>query len=231
MALGCYIFLAKYTGIQRVNFYRKNSFQKQQILLIIILSITWTIVQYGSLGINVYLASLFSYDYAAALWGFKEVTPIIAPNENLGNNLLSILLFILCQTILGPIIEEVYFRGLIFKHLSYRTGFVLSAVVSAILFAMLHDKSLYLSAFFSGILYAYIYQKTSCLLYCIALHFLVNVYGWLMTGLGFLSFLTNKNLEEISLIHTWSIEIILFLVFTLVSIFVLTALLRSSNNR
>ncbi|WP_111979623.1 CPBP family intramembrane glutamic endopeptidase [Algibacillus agarilyticus] len=142
-----------------------NKISNTSICLLVVTGITATILDIGILGSHVYIASFISYEYAVSLYDFKESTLTIAPNEKLGNSFDSIVLFIICQVILAPLIEEIYFRGIIFKQLYQRGGFIFSAIISSLVFCALHPQNLWLAVFISGLVYCYIYIKTNNLLY------------------------------------------------------------------
>lgn len=74
----------------------------------------------------------------------------------------------------GPFSEEVFFRGFIFSGLSGRLGFVGAAVVSAAMFAVLHDPKAMVPIFATGILLAWLYYKTGSLWGSITAHALQN---------------------------------------------------------
>lgn len=78
--------------------------------------------------------------------------------------------------VIGPIQEELFFRGVVqrylLKHYSIRTGLIYSSVV----FALVHiHPFLILNAFFFGALLGYIYHKWKNLWYSIILHMMINL--------------------------------------------------------
>lgn len=82
-----------------------------------------------------------------------------------------IILFIL----MAPIIEEILFRGIIFrgflKHYSLKNAIILSSLLFAIAHLNVWQG---ISAFILGIVYAWIYKKTKSLIPCIFSHALHN---------------------------------------------------------
>ena len=79
--------------------------------------------------------------------------------------------------VLGPVCEELLFRGLLAGRLA-RYGQRPAALVSALLFALYHaNVSQFFYAFALGMLLAYAYFRTGTLRIPIALHMLFNFYG------------------------------------------------------
>jgi len=76
-----------------------------------------------------------------------------------------------------PIFEEIGFRGLIYTSFRQRLSPTLAIVISAMLFSVLHLKSLngFLSIFWSGLILAYAYEKYRSLLPGILIHSVGNL--------------------------------------------------------
>jgi membrane protease YdiL (CAAX protease family) len=73
--------------------------------------------------------------------------------------------------LLGPVVEEVFFRGFLYGALRKHVGIIGGVVISALLFALLHAN---LASFFPilalGALLAYLYEKTGSLTASITVH-------------------------------------------------------------
>ena len=83
--------------------------------------------------------------------------------------------------IIAPIYEELIFRGLIYDDTKKLFNVKIAALVSSILFGLMHFNGGYsqvIKAIISGLLSAYCYEKTKSLYACILLHSLNNF----MTG-------------------------------------------------
>lgn len=81
-------------------------------------------------------------------------------------------LFILIAT---PIIEEFFFRGIIFhRTLGYFTPLV-AMILSSVLFALLHGMQKFLYAFLAGIVFSCLAYYTKSMLSAIIAHLLANV--------------------------------------------------------
>jgi uncharacterized protein len=99
------------------------------------------------------------------------IVPMILKDTSLAN----ILLFVFIACIIGPITEEIFFRGLLYPVIKKRVGAVLAAVVSSALFACLHfNIPLVLSIFVLGLLFSYLYERTGSLVSSITVHILHN---------------------------------------------------------
>lgn len=82
---------------------------------------------------------------------------------------------ILVISIIGPILEEVVFRKIIFGTLYKRLNFFLSALISSILFALAHSEFSHILLYASmGFTFAYLYVKTKRILVPIFAHVSMN---------------------------------------------------------
>lgn len=75
----------------------------------------------------------------------------------------------------GPIVEEVFFRGFLYPVLRKSIGIRWAMAVTAALFALIHENLFsFLPIFVLGLALAYLYEKRGNLLACIALHIFHN---------------------------------------------------------
>jgi membrane protease YdiL (CAAX protease family) len=81
---------------------------------------------------------------------------------------------IMMPLLIGPILEEFFFRGIIQRGLETRYSTVFSIVTSSLLFMLIHNPNQYISALFLGLLFGYIYYKTNNLFILIILHIIAN---------------------------------------------------------
>ncbi|MBL7070804.1 MAG: CPBP family intramembrane metalloprotease [Candidatus Omnitrophica bacterium] len=90
-------------------------------------------------------------------------------------------------SILGPILEEVFFRGFMYGVFKKRAGALWGVILSALFFAYIHAN---LASFFPiiclGILLAYLYERTGSLIPSITVHAIHN-----SLSLAFLLFIRN----------------------------------------
>ncbi|MGJ8633946.1 MAG: CPBP family intramembrane glutamic endopeptidase [Luteolibacter sp.] len=76
----------------------------------------------------------------------------------------------------GPLAEEILYRGVLFRSISNRMGVFIGAVSSSVIFASLHFYDFYglASVGIFGLVCALLYQSTGSLLNVVALHMLYN---------------------------------------------------------
>ena len=84
---------------------------------------------------------------------------------------LQFIIQIISLCILTPIWEEVFFRGVVFRRLSLRFKATTAAVVSSLIFGLMHfGGSSMFHAFLVGVLFCYIYARTQNIWVPIILH-------------------------------------------------------------
>ncbi|MHA6253198.1 CPBP family intramembrane glutamic endopeptidase [Oceanobacillus sp. CAU 1775] len=80
-------------------------------------------------------------------------------------------LFILVPAIIAPILEEIIFRKIIFGSLYKRMNFFLAALLSALIFGIIHMDPTHLLMYASmGFVFAFLYVKTKRILVPILVH-------------------------------------------------------------
>lgn len=102
-------------------------------------------------------------------------------------------LFILLVTVVGPILEELIFRKIIFGEIYKRSNFILATAVSSLLFALVHVDFTHLLVYFvMGIVFSFLYVKTKRIIVPIVAHVLMN------TGVVVIQFLyQSPELQEL----------------------------------
>ncbi len=93
---------------------------------------------------------------------------------------------LLAVGLLGPVAEEMYFRGVVYGGLRERWGPRWALAVSSVLFAAVHFRVIgFLSVLVGGLIAAFLYERTRSLLPPIMVHAIHNVafvlgraYGW-----------------------------------------------------
>lgn len=90
-------------------------------------------------------------------------------------------LYFFTLSILGPIAEEIFSRGIVYSFLRQFFSVSVSVIVSAVLFALLHKAGLrFIYTFIGGIFLSYVYEKKRNLFHPILLHSLINVFGLIL---------------------------------------------------
>lgn len=86
-------------------------------------------------------------------------------------NIETSLLTFMTTAIIGPIAEEVFFRGLVYTRLKRGMNPVFAAIISAALFGVGHGGMVWFtSAFLGGLILAWVFEKTQSLYAPIAIH-------------------------------------------------------------
>lgn len=89
---------------------------------------------------------------------------------------------VVCIGIIVPISEELLFRGVIFKRLREVVDWKKAAIVSAIIFALIHSSSLQMVyAFVLALFLAYVYEKYGSFKAPVLLHISVNLVSLICT--------------------------------------------------
>lgn len=127
--------------------------------------------------------------------------------------------------LIGPILEEIIFRGIILKGLLIRYSAKNAIIISAILFGLIHGKPLLiLPAIITGLFFGWIYYKTKSIGTTILLHSITNLFA--LSGV----FLMQKLKIYISLYQFNSYRIISILISFIILTFILKRLGFKLNN-
>jgi len=111
-------------------------------------------------------------------WGLSPQPQQIVVHfmETLGS--LDVLFYGVLVVVLGPLAEEVFFRGLLYPYLRAKMGIILAVVVSSLLFSLVHWEfwSLF-PTFIAGIGFAFIFEKARTLWAPVLAHVIWNFMG------------------------------------------------------
>lgn len=112
--------------------------------------------------------------YLESLLGVQEVSQNTA---NLVEIAKAAPIMMITIAIIGPILEEIVFRRVIFGSLFQAQGFWIATLVSAIVFAAVHIDFKHIILYtVCGVIFAYLYYKTKRLLTSIIAHILLNTF-------------------------------------------------------
>lgn len=93
-----------------------------------------------------------------------------------GKTPVAIILAVLFIGVIAPTVEEFFFRGVIFRGLSLRYSFFISALLSSLVFALMGDATRnIIFVFLSGFGYSYLVHKSESLWPSIGAHVIVNI--------------------------------------------------------
>lgn len=123
---------------------------------------------------GIFLA-LFAQMVAANIERFLGVDMGSENTESIINLIESFPLAILVSSIIGPILEEIVFRKIIFGTLYKRFNFFLAAIISSVIFALAHMEPQHVLLYSAmGFTFAYLYVKTKHIIVPIFAHVAMN---------------------------------------------------------
>lgn len=106
---------------------------------------------------------------------------ILINKENSINN--NIIVMTLLSGVIGPIIEELLFRGIVFEELKRFNSLKTAMILCTIIFAIFHDTFMQMIyAFIIGLIIIKLYVKTNNILVCIIFHMCANTVISLLFG-------------------------------------------------
>lgn len=162
LQVGTVILILRYINIKFLGFYLNK---KQFIFLLRIYSAIVPLILL-SLLLNILIIKNLSIKYSPS--PVMELFFIL-------NNKITMSILIIQVIILGPIAEELFFRGFIYKLGRTRYTFMVSAALTSLLFAFIHQvPQNVLPLFFISIALCYVYEKTQNILPSIIFHSIHN---------------------------------------------------------
>ena len=88
------------------------------------------------------------------------------------------LILFVAGAIIAPVVEEIFFRGFVFAGLRPRYGWKKAALISSLLFALIHlQPTAFLPIFLLGLIFALLYQYSGSIWPAILMHFATNALG------------------------------------------------------
>ena len=98
-----------------------------------------------------------------------------------GGHPMAMLLLVTLAVIMAPVVEEIIFRGCIYRFLKSQTSLLVAQIISGCIFSIMHANLLsFVPLILVGILLARIYEKTGSLNASICFHALFNAFSLLM---------------------------------------------------
>ncbi|NLV90923.1 MAG: CPBP family intramembrane metalloprotease [Firmicutes bacterium] len=127
---------------------------------------------------------LFSQEQVAALMERENsvIVELLQPSQPMGQFVFLLLLV----GVLAPIAEEVFFRGYAYSVLRSKWGSTIAAVVTSLVFAMVHLYTIhFLPIYLLGLALCYLYERSKSLVPAIIAHGAMNlVIAWLTYSQG-----------------------------------------------
>lgn len=131
------------------------------------MSILWAIA-------GIFLA-FFSQSIAGSIEQMLGVETESENTQNLVSLIYQVPLVIFVTSVIGPILEEIIFRKIIFGSLYKRFNFFISALISSVIFGLAHGELEHLLLYAAmGFTFAFLYAKTGRILVSIAAHVAMN---------------------------------------------------------
>ena len=123
---------------------------------------------------GVFLA-LFAQSIAANIEQLVGIPTGSENTQNILNLIEAVPAVMVASSILGPILEEIVFRKIVFGTLYKRLNFFLSALISSLVFAVAHMEFIHILLYTAmGFTFAYLYVKTKRILVPIFAHVTMN---------------------------------------------------------
>lgn len=165
------------------------------LLLALALTVSWC------LGVHAVLVKYptiwMEPDQYLRFWGYQAASPQWTPS--------SLALVLVGTSVLIPVLEEFYFRGMLFTALRVRRTLLASILLSSVAFGVVHGRTTVL-AFGFGVIAALMFLRYRSLWPPIAVH---AAYNALVNLPGTLSLMNRKSLAQASAPGSWAIEIVL----------------------
>ncbi|MFV0363949.1 MAG: lysostaphin resistance A-like protein [Suipraeoptans sp.] len=115
--------------------------------------------------------------------------------------------------LITPICEELVYRGLVYRRLRERSGFIRAGILSSLIFSFVHGNIVQMIyAFCVGMLFAYLCEKFNTVIAPIIAHALMNLMSIVLTDVGFYNILVdNTSILMITTIVVSGVGAVLFL--------------------
>ena len=131
----------------------------------------------------IYISNLISYEPPP-----HPLVEVLLQDEKL--SFWTIFSSLLVACVIGPIVEETFFRGLFYPAVKKYLGMKWTMLITAAMFAGVHENMFaFIPIFFLGLVLCYLYEKRSNLAACISLHVIHNtvfiVYFFIMKSVLF----------------------------------------------
>ena len=130
------------------------------------------------------------------------------------------LIQLLTAGIVAPIVEELIFRGLVYRRTKKMTGTIAAAILSAALFGVFHGNWVQAPyAFIIGIVAVFVYEKFKSIVAPIMLHMSANILSVLIMTLASSDTPTVDSLNIDTLSYVSSLIILIFITGVLAAVF------------
>lgn len=142
---------------------------------------------------------------------FSNINNLMHFTSNYDDNKVNIYILILTSGIIGPILEELLFRGIVYNKLKEFNKPMKSIILTSIIFSIFHfDLLNIILAFSVSFIFIYLYEKYKSIKYPIIMHIVLNI-----TSIVFIRYIIRINTHIYNLIFIMSLVVLLLLKKTL----------------
>lgn len=161
------------------------------------LGIALLMFTFGESAIFTLSVAQFDLPLAYKLGNFHEQ---IVPSHSFFS--LHIVVFICASVLLPAIVEEFFFRSLLFPALAATRTYFRSAILCSSLFTILHfSKTIYLGTFIFSFVLCYLYVRERSLYACIAMHGCYNFLAFISQH--YFDFHRTRSIHQLSSVWDW----------------------------
>lgn len=191
--------------ITRQTFYllvgRKANFL--QVCLSISIAVLLLMLSFGESAIFTFSYAQYNLESAYELGKYHS-----QPYESHAFFSLMVIIFIFSSVMLPALIEEIFFRALIFRSLYKNFSFFKSALATAAFFTCIHfSQPIYISTFIFSFVLSYLYATTRSLTTCMIVHATFNLLAFL--NQHYFDVHRIKNINQLSHLHDWTPEFLM----------------------
>lgn len=178
---------------------------------------------FGVVITQIFLSMGLSYLSIAFVASTDKTKALQVLNDTFGNptNNTEFVLWVISIVILAPILEEIVFRRVIFKRLNIKFSFMVSAVISSLIFGIGHEFLGVIGAIVFGVACCILYVKYNNILVPIAVHFINNLLAAITEAPSYFNGTMNETITSISnsdikfwLLSGISLTLITLIIFT-----------------
>jgi len=177
-----------------------SRFDYKSISFALVLGVFLFLFSHGQDGVEAWLITKFNPDFGYSLWPFPEgsvaawtqITP-------------SFILHLIIGIVIAPAVEEFFSRALLFKNLASHMGVHKAALVSGVIFILMHLKHIHIvSTFIFAVALCYLYVATRSIFLCVIVHSVFNLIA-IVTENFFLEHMIHSQ-DETGSIYNWHFE-------------------------
>lgn len=113
-----------------------------------------------------------------------------------------LLVYLVLGGLLAPVLEEIVFRGFLYRAWERQFGWIVSMSMTSVVFGLYHAN--FLPAFMGSVIYVCLYRRTGTLLAPMLVHSLFNIASWYPL-LG--QFIFPRDTAAPGDVRTWSVQV------------------------